>query len=422
MTIKVLNDFLPEANSDKLGASKVGETLDINSNGVLNVENRTMQITNCLTEIPQDINLELNNETLILKAGSKVYVPNGAGIFDDVVISNDIMVSCGTTTGKTMVFYRHNNATVWGNIVVDTCYSGTSAPSDGMFYNTSTNNIYYYGGGTEQDSTFSLPLAIITVSSGTITSIDQVFNGIGFIGNELFTTPGIKGLIPNGRNSDGSLINTEFETNSVFAVEVTQQALETRYNTLEIGENGISVIRDYQEVYKLPENPSMYTHVYLIPENKQYFYDGTSWQLNNGRINCARIYGETTIESLTPKTVFRIPDYNDVVKYVDKKTVINWIMPDYSASMSRTVGTEYTAQTNGWLELYGGGGGNGGYGVDGGAKITINGVEKSYNYTLGEAKTWTRSFYPISAGMTYKGSTFGTNPLLEMTWYPCIGG
>ena len=34
-------------------------------------------ITNCITEISQDIKVELNNGTLTLKAGSKVYVPNG---------------------------------------------------------------------------------------------------------------------------------------------------------------------------------------------------------------------------------------------------------------------------------------------------------------------------------------------------------
>lgn len=34
-------------------------------------------ISNCITEIPQDIKLELNNGTLTLKAGSKVYIPNG---------------------------------------------------------------------------------------------------------------------------------------------------------------------------------------------------------------------------------------------------------------------------------------------------------------------------------------------------------
>ena len=41
------------------------------------VANASQMITNCITEIPQDIKLELNNGILTLKAGSKVYVPNG---------------------------------------------------------------------------------------------------------------------------------------------------------------------------------------------------------------------------------------------------------------------------------------------------------------------------------------------------------
>ena len=37
-------------------------------------------ISNCITEIPQDIKLELNNGTLILKAGSKVYKGDGTAV------------------------------------------------------------------------------------------------------------------------------------------------------------------------------------------------------------------------------------------------------------------------------------------------------------------------------------------------------
>lgn len=51
-------------------------TTDLNNKANINLSNSTA-ITNCITEIPQDIKLELNNGTLTLKAGSKVYVPNG---------------------------------------------------------------------------------------------------------------------------------------------------------------------------------------------------------------------------------------------------------------------------------------------------------------------------------------------------------
>ena len=52
--------------------------------------------TNRILEIPQDIKLELNNGTLTLKAGSKVYVPNGFEAdgttpkFDVVNVQSDI--------------------------------------------------------------------------------------------------------------------------------------------------------------------------------------------------------------------------------------------------------------------------------------------------------------------------------------------
>ena len=42
-----------------------------------NIGNWSSNVTNCITGIPQDIKLELSSGTLTLKAGSKVYVPNG---------------------------------------------------------------------------------------------------------------------------------------------------------------------------------------------------------------------------------------------------------------------------------------------------------------------------------------------------------
>ncbi|MBQ9150293.1 hypothetical protein IJX73_05110, partial [bacterium] len=57
--------------------------------------NKNVQITNCITEIPQRINLELTDGVLTLKAGSVVTVPNGFEIdgqtpkFDYVTIDSD---------------------------------------------------------------------------------------------------------------------------------------------------------------------------------------------------------------------------------------------------------------------------------------------------------------------------------------------
>ena len=52
------------------------------------------RITNCITKIPQDIKLELNEGVLTLKAGSKIYYPNGKdesgnNLFTTYIVQSD---------------------------------------------------------------------------------------------------------------------------------------------------------------------------------------------------------------------------------------------------------------------------------------------------------------------------------------------
>ena len=104
-------------------------------------------------------------------------------------------------------------------------YSG-STPPDGttyaVWYDTANKRIGVRATGS---STFtfgcSLPVCICTIADGAVTSIDQVFNGFGYMGNTIFALPNVKGLIPNYRNADGSLNNTEFETTNVLTHTVT---------------------------------------------------------------------------------------------------------------------------------------------------------------------------------------------------------
>ena len=180
------------------------------------------RITNCIIGMNQDINLTLSSGTLTLKAGSKIYMPNGfeqdgtTPKFDVVTIDSDKSVNIYGTTGQTMVFVRAD-VTVWGNVTIDKCLSGTTVPENytGMFYKTDENKIYYYSGGVKQATTFSLPLSVITASSGTVTAIDKVFNGLGFIGRTFYVLPGVKAFHSNGYNSDGTLKNDLVTVNQV---------------------------------------------------------------------------------------------------------------------------------------------------------------------------------------------------------------
>lgn len=164
-------------------------------------------ITNCLTEIPQDIKLELNNGTLILKAGSKVYVPNGANTFDAVTVSEDRTTST-TGSAQALVYYSPS----MDGLVVR--YASKSVSGDTrsltntyMAWYDTTNNVIndYHDDASTPRTTMSLPVALVTLGASGVESIDQVFNGFGYIGGTIFALPGIKGLVPNGRNSDGTL-------------------------------------------------------------------------------------------------------------------------------------------------------------------------------------------------------------------------
>lgn len=280
--------------------------------------------SNCLTYIPEDIKLELNNGTLTLKAGSKVYVPNGftgestettitetyecftssfsgvvyyyylkkpykvgdfaymegdgkqtssvddlvvseyyyiqsintdgsltmnisgadfattitrypAGdltttitevipsgtpIFDEVVISKDYTFSTAWND-KRMLFIRHNSDTdkYIDGYPVGQCHSGSTAPtgSQWMFwYDTSSNILKRTSdSGTTWDNYYSFPICIYNSDNGGITSIDQVFNGFGYIGSTVYALPGVKALIPDGLNQNGTYKSIEVTTSKV---------------------------------------------------------------------------------------------------------------------------------------------------------------------------------------------------------------
>lgn len=173
------------------------------------------KITNCITKIPQDIKLELKDGVLTLKAGSKLYVPNGAGKFNVVTISNDLSSNASWTTNKVMLALNKNYSGFY-SFVLENQYSGTTEPSNpnaGTIWYDTTNNLIKRYSGKSWESGISFPVCIANMVSGTgLTSIDQVFNGFGYIGSCLFALPGVKLLMPNGRNSDGSLNNFEYTT------------------------------------------------------------------------------------------------------------------------------------------------------------------------------------------------------------------
>ena len=256
------------------------------------------RITNCITHIPQDIKLELNNGTLTLKAGSKVYVPNGT--VENAYTTNRDISNTLTTDGTYFVILTSESNFYLAS--AENCLSGTLAnrptsltTQTGLYFATDENKVFLSntsGNAWYNGEFYSLPIAIVTVSNGAISSIDQVFNGFGYIGSTVFALPGVKGLIPNGRNADGSLKNEEFEVNSVLT-----RTFEGA--TLEMG-------------FWLRDNYISYIDI----NGLKYDEEKNIWVNNNGVRDKNMLAGSLTINSgvisnFKTKTAFRASDYND---------------------------------------------------------------------------------------------------------------
>lgn len=254
-------------------------------------------ITNCITEIPQDIQLELNNGTLTLKSGSKLYVPNGSGTFDTLTLAAD---KTATQTANDTRLYFYNGSYI-EKFPIAQCFSGSSAPSGYtyMFWYDTTNNAVKKtsDSGSTWESGWSLPFAICTSTNGAISNIDQVFNGFGYIGSTAFALPGVKALAPNGRNEDGTLKNRTITISSVSTTTDVSGATGGLWYTID--NNNITRVN---------------FGTFAFNEDLNYFFNSSGQKFGFVIIdeNSYRTNGRIT--SFNPKQAFRAVDYSEYLQ------------------------------------------------------------------------------------------------------------
>ena len=243
--------------------------------------------TNRILEIPQDIKLELNNGTLTLKAGSKVYVPNGFeadGVtpkFDVVTISFDIN-STGLPAIPTFLYF---NPTVYAvdflNVANGFSGSTWTPTAYSVWYDTTNNLCKLFTTNTSTpDRNVSFPIAIFNGNGTQITSIDQVFNGFGYIGSTVFALPGVKVQTPNGRNADGTYKSVIRTVDSVRTCNAG--AWGTRNLKLIVSGDTISTLYETQAVERFTYNKQFSSDAttYSYDENTGIWWcspDQSSW-------------------------------------------------------------------------------------------------------------------------------------------------
>lgn len=294
-------------------------------------------ITNCITKIPQDIKLELSNGTLTLKAGSKVYVPNGAGVFDEVTIQSDYTQSANSphTSGLLILDLNGNVVTNIAIFPYTNLFSGTTQPSGDLYiwYDTTENKIKLYSNGSIQPNIITLPVASFIGDGSKITSIDQVFNGFGYIGSTMFVLPNVESLLPNG-----------WTNNKRNNVKKTQETVKTVTIT-----NSGTTFSNATLIYRPNDSSDNLFWAEWKYDDRLNYLTGNGTPVNQG---LSMILGNISvtngrITSFSFKNTFQAVDRNDGEwASTASKPSDRYVDLNLQAS-----GTTYIAPTNGWVCL-----------------------------------------------------------------------
>ena len=326
---------------------RLGDTLIAGNGGDFYTKK---QITNCITEIPQDIILELDPSTytITLKGGSKVYVPNGFEAdgttphFDTITTTTDMTLGpIGSYTGSSLLYLYSDGSGLAQSV---TNISGTTAPSgNGGWYDLNTNLIKVYSSGADTGQRFSLPIATATRTSGNWTSIDRIFNGFGCMDKTPFALPGVYGLVPNGRNPDGTLRSIVAHTESVLLGTTPNGAfIRFKLSLTSPDANSVWTGLDYKT------DSSIYG---ATPTTNWYYDSKTNYWTYNGNRSYSWIDVCWCFSESNSITLFGDPATLEITDTNDKTFIGHQAMPSdkYATLTFGASGTTYRVYGDGYL-------------------------------------------------------------------------
>ena len=315
--------------------------------------------TNRILEIPQDIKLELNNGTLTLKAGSKVYVPNGFEAdgttpkFDAVVISSDLTNTVTINNSFTLTVYGNKLAP----FLLSQCFSGENAPvspsAGALWYDTVNNKIKVYSNSIWHERNDCLPIAILTSNNNSYTSIDQVFNGFGYIGSTVFVFPNVKSQSSIGRNADGTCTNLVRTVSSVLTYEAGPWNNATLYFLLWTNACEGQDVRRFTRNKEFSSQAATYS--FDENENKWYFSNNNQiWHDSGFALNIVGkfVIASGKITSFEPYTVDSVLNSSLSNLSAAGKSLLSGLGMPSGRYIKLTLGasdSNYTAPANGYF-------------------------------------------------------------------------
>lgn len=257
----------------------------------------TLPKTNGITYIPQDIKFEIvDGTTPTLYAGSEVWVPyghnapeysigdslnsgiitaiswDGSALFYKVRYDTDLNIDITddpavadfvTSIGTNHRFYWYNTNVTYSQDTAPSGFGGQYA----LWYDTAENVVKCTSdSGATWNGLISLPIGVFTMAgTGATKTLKYVFNGVGYIGTTVFAVPGVKGLMADGLNEDGSYKSIE-RTFDRFVMRSMAFDRTAFYGVVLDGEYTIQG-ENYMEAAELPAAPDGYAFCYRKSDN-----------------------------------------------------------------------------------------------------------------------------------------------------------
>lgn len=260
---------------------------NLSSDGQMVVDSQNGTISNCILEIPQNLKLEIVNNTPVMKAGSIVTFTGST--YATLTTTTDSSVGTLTNTDGEYFLTMSGIANVPGvgaYIAVNKSYSGNSSgyPTQNLdtatsYYNTDEKKWYRWtSSGWLELSRY--PLAIVKRENGVWSFAkdsngnDMIFNGAGFIGHHEFIYPSITPLCPDGYNADGTLKSVRPTTSALQIIELNFS--RTNATVCLTGTATTNAHREYYEVNDTSDIDTSKAWTIWYVKNKNVLY-----QINN---------------------------------------------------------------------------------------------------------------------------------------------
>ena len=325
-------------------------------------------ITNCVTEIPERIQMYFNSEhNIVLEKDAILTVPYGKSapslnIGDTLNLNpflNNLTIVDISWDGTQLFYYcklpnelvatQDVNATFNELITVITdipnipaklgvyvrngnTYVGGTTPTTelhAIWYDTTNNfmKVTHDTGATWQLIPF--PIGVTSITPYQWVSIDKVFNESGYLGNTIWYDKGFKGLMSNGRNDDRTLKNIPYTH------EVVSTLTATDSGTIFISPNwttdGSSIIHRALLYFEQDTPPDVTTNAVVLWRNPDANKNYVIWK--NGNINdwmeieCIVLndyaYSDNIIQGLTPLNPIELAPVKDLDgRWVKKRLVL----------------------------------------------------------------------------------------------------